>query len=683
MHVTTIIIFLECLGILQASFSTNDDALMTSKQRHILICLNEILQLHLTPRHTLLISLPSLPNNATVRKVTHKYPFGEDFDFHTVDAFLRKTSEDTGRSVQVSRPGAPEPETQHEDYFKFDSCVVFTGFEEKQDDEVLDSIIEQLNMLERRKTWNFKARFIVVASVAENVSLQRLGNRIFKVMWKKYSIMNVLLIITAINFKTDDTANLAPKINDSQVELQLYTWLPYTSHAYCEDLKVALIDKWTSKREFAFKAQLFPEKVPKTFHGCKSKVTTFIYPPAVTKTPDLKYTGLELKYLTIVFKKLNLTVEYNEIPYIFKSHYQQFYYAISKLQPASLDMSVGILPFGGINVSAESTRSYFDFKLKWYVPCPEHASRWRSFYQFFSLNVWMCFCLFIVLAVITMWLLARYSTKFSIRESTNYMTIMNCAYNVWAITIGISAHEKPVSNSLRMFFVVWVWYSLALTTVYQAYFVGFIVNPGFEKSLSTLNDILESGIEYGFTNDMDNIQFSDPTYDIIKKNRTTCQSIFKCLERVIRHKNFSTIADDFHVQYVSTRLLFYNIHIPICSLPNDIMRYSISTYMAKGNPLLYKFNEILKYLIEAGLFDKWNRDFLSNTRLAGQRIDNDDTNFEEIFQNNFFGDNLSYSLVHLQVVFFILLFGHAFGILVLVGEILHYRMYGSMETASS
>ena len=37
--------------------------------------------------------------------------------------------------------------------------------------------------------------------------------------------------------------------------------------------------------------------------------------------------------------------------------------------------------------------------------------------------------------------------------------------------------------SLRIFFIAWVWYSVAMTTVYQAFFIGLPVNPGFEKSL--------------------------------------------------------------------------------------------------------------------------------------------------------------------------------------------------------
>jgi hypothetical protein len=546
-------------------------------------------------------------------------------------------------------------------------------------------MIEQINVLESTGSWNYRARFIVVTAIAATVPIQQLGSKIFEKMWKNYSVMHVLLLISVTNLKVNDTivSNLTPHKNYSQVKLQLYTWFPYTSDTHCENPHVVLIDRWTSKGEFVLNANLFPEKVPKTFHGCKSNVTTFIYPPAVMKTVDSKFTGIEINYLLITLKKLNLTPEYNEIPFKYKSHYEQFSYAINELEPASLDVSIGILPVGGSNVSAEATIPYFDFKVKWYVPCPNPASRWTCMFKIFSLHVWICFCFFLVVAVITMWLLARYAKNNNVRESMNYMTVMYCAYNVWAMTTGISVHEKPISISLRIFFIVWVWHSLAMTTVFQTYFVGFLVNPGFEKSISTLNDIIESGIEYGFMGDMDRIQFSDSIYDIIKKHLKQCPSLFKCLERVIRNKDFATVSDDFHAEYLSTRLLFYDIRTPVCSLPSDIMRYSVSTYMAKGNPLLHRFNEIIRYLLEAGLFGKWKNDFISNTRSAGHPIENDDANFEGITENDFNGDYVSYSLFHLQVIFYILLLGYTFSISVLVGEILYYRTHGSKEKSAS
>jgi hypothetical protein len=584
--------------------------------------------------------------------------------------------------VEVSKPGNTGLDTIHEDFRKHDSYIIFAGLHEEES-RVLDSIIEQLNEIYKRVSWNFRARFIIVASTHVNVPLQQLTLKIFEEMWKYYSIMNVLLVISV----TDDTIKdrLISHENTPQTELLLYTWFPYASQTQCDKLhNTVLIDRWTSKGEFALKANLFPDKVPKTFHGCKSNVITFVYPPAVMEISRGEYTGFEINYLTHIFQKLNLTAVYNIKPYNNNYHFEQFLDTIKELEPSSSDIAIGVLPFGGShNIFAESTIPYADVKITWYVPCPKHASRWRSLYEIFSLPVWLCFSFCMMVAVITMWLMAKYARNHDIRESPNYMTIMYCIYNVWAITTGASVPEKPISLGLRIFFIAWVWFSVAMATVYQTFFVGFIVNPGFKRSITTLNELIYSKIEYGYTGDMKRLQFSDPIYDIIEKNRKICKSMFKCLERVIRHSDFATVSDTFHAEYFKTRLLFHNIHIPLCTLQDDIMRYSVSTYMAKGNPLLNIFNKMIRYLFEAGLFEKLREDFMTDIRLGGHPIESDDANLEGINENYLNGDYSAYSLIHLHVVFYILLLGYGVSILTFLGEALYYTTWVTKSPTTS
>jgi hypothetical protein len=282
-----------------------------------------------------------------------------------------------------------------------------------------------------------------------------------------------------------------------------------------------------------------------------------------------------------------------------------------------------------------------------------------------------------------MWLLAKYETQLQVRESSNYKTIIHCIYNVWAVLTGVTVPQKPFSLSLRIFFTAWVWYSFVMTTVYQTYFIGLLVNPGFEKSITTLNELMESGIEYGYPGDISGMKFSDPTYDIIRKNRKECKTIYKCLQRVTERKDFATIFDSFHAEYFRTRLLFHNIHVNVCTLQEDVIMFWVSMYMAKGNPLLHRFNEIITRMFEAGLFEKWQKDFISSSRLDDHPIDDDDTNFSDFATNELNTDYTSFSLIHLLVVFEALLIGQIFNTLVFLVEVLYYRACISTATSTT
>jgi hypothetical protein len=548
-------------------------------------------------------------------------------------------------------------------------------------------VSEQLQELQRADSWNYRARFVVVTSVHINVSIQELAFKILKEMWEYYSVMDVLTVMSVSNFRFNEIVmdSAIPEGNKSEIDIQLFSWFPYTSPTHCDKVKEAvLVDRWNSDGEFVLKVNLFPEKVPKTFHKCSTKVASFINPPAVMEMSENNYTGLEVNFVELIFKRLNLTAEYNVSPNTKDSYYRMFMQTLGQLEPASSDIAIGVLPLqsGAIHV-AEATIPYIYFKFSWYVPCPNPASLWKSIYMIFGSRVWACINAVEILAVIVMWLLAKYETQLHVRESSNYKTIIYCIFNVWAVFTGVSVPQKPISLSLRIFFVAWVWYSYVMSNLYQTYFIGLLVNPGFEKSITTLHDLIQSGIEYGYPVKMDALLFSDPPYDIIKTNRKTCKSMYKCLQRVIERKDFATIFDSFRAEYFRTRLLFHNIHVPVCTLQEDITVFRVSMYMAKGNPLLNRFNEIITRMFEAGLFDKWWNDFMSRTRLDDHPINDDDTDFSDFATNALNTDYTIISLIHLQVVFLLLLIGQIFSTLVFSVEVLYYRVCITAATSTA
>ena len=361
---------------------------------------------------------------------------------------------------------------------------------------------------------------------------------------------------------------------------------------------------------------------------------------------------------------------------------------IRRLETGSSDIAIGGLPFiSYMNFMVENTFPHFHVKLLWYVPCPYPSLSWKSIYKIFSPLVWACFSAVAILAVIVMWFLAHYETQINVRESSNYKTIIYCIYNVLSVFTGVSVPQKPMSLSLRIFFIAWVWYSVAMTTVYQAYFIGFLVNPGFGKSINTLDDLMKSGIEYGYTRDVDALQLWDPVYRIIRENRKICSSTYKCLQRVLERKDFATIVDNFHAEYFRTRLFFHNIHVPVCTLQENVIMLRISLYMAKGNPLLHRFNEIITRIIEAGLFKKWVNDFMSSPRLDDHPTDDDDddydTNFSDFTTNELNTNYSTLSFIHLHEVFLLLLIGQIISTFVFLVEFLYYRVCFSAATSTT
>jgi hypothetical protein len=250
------------------------------------------------------------------------------------------------------------------------------------------------------------------------------------------------------------------------------------------------VDRWNSDCELVLEINLFPENVPKSFHKCSTKITSYINPPAVMEISDNNYTGLEVNFVEFIFKRLNLMAQSIVSPNTKDSYYRMFMQTVGQLEPSSSDISIGFPFCIRILFKLLGTIPYVHTTVLCYVPCPNSALRWKSIHKIFSSLVWKWFIAAAILALIIIRLLGKYEMRHHVRESTNYKTIMYCIYNVWAVITGVSVPQKTITLSLRIFFIDWVWYSAAMTNVNQAYFIGLLVNPGFEKSITTLNYLI-------------------------------------------------------------------------------------------------------------------------------------------------------------------------------------------------
>ena len=71
--------------------------------------------------------------------------------------------------------------------------------------------------------------------------------------------------------------------------------------------------------------------------------------------------------------------------------------------------------FPGVNPAfdnfSEYTRSYLTIRLVWYTPCAVRYERVSRFFKIFSVDMWICFALSLVLAVITVRCISKYAQK--------------------------------------------------------------------------------------------------------------------------------------------------------------------------------------------------------------------------------------------------------------------------------
>jgi hypothetical protein len=161
-----------------------------------------------------------------------------------------------------------------------------------------------------------------------------------------------------------------------------------------------------------------------------------------------------------------------------------------------------------LDLLTERTHGYLNARYDWYTPCAVKHQRWSRVFNIFSLYMWICFAFSMVLAVITVSCISNYRHKSHLHESNSYSNIFSVTANLIAVTLSVSVNTQPRSAPLRVFFFCWVFYSVAISTVFQAYLTTFLIEPGYEEPIKTVGQILTSDMKFGFY-DQIGVYFND------------------------------------------------------------------------------------------------------------------------------------------------------------------------------
>jgi hypothetical protein len=89
--------------------------------------------------------------------------------------------------------------------------------------------------------------------------------------------------------------------------------------------------------------------------------------------------------------------------------------------------------------------------------------------------------------------------------------------------------------------------------MFQTFFTSVLVDPGLEKQISSLDELLSSGFEYGYDPREDNYFFEDDPSEgkhaIIRANRKSCLDPDKYVRRTLENGDYITLMDEGYEEY--------------------------------------------------------------------------------------------------------------------------------------
>ena len=525
-----------------------------------------------------------------------------------------------------------------------------------------------------KRFWNTEAR-LVVAGANEFSVLQQTD--IFDYL-SKFRIYNCI-IVSREHYIIDKAYSRQINVNDVEIGMKLgvYTWFPYQSSDRCTEVNdITLLDSWviSAKGYFIKNTDLFPIKIRKSFNGCPMKTVVREVRPFVEMfyMNGKVYNGSdigewEVALLRIIVQHMNMTFAHVPTPKDFAIEPG----LVNDLFTAMTAKEIYIV-LGGVKRSImvyttfELTNSYHTTHFRWYVPCSIKYPRFSRMFRIMSVEMWLVLIISILIAAILTTIVGRYSFT---TEWQSYKTLTSSLTNVLSVILGVAVSTMPRTPSLRSLFLSWVCFSVAFTTVFQAFLTTFLIDSGYKTPIQNMEELFESGIKLAYDPGFSFIVEIGEELEVSKvhENRAICEPFLVCLDWAMHQKNVSIMLFDieFEIRNAIDGYSSENSKPLLCGLEDGaLFPASYTMLMFHGDPLMRRVNEIVISMYEAGVYNHWISLHVSMQRILYRKV----TTVQS--PNGYYSFNLN----HMQPSFYVLLMGWCLSALCFVVEVLYNRV---------
>jgi len=395
--------------------------------------------------------------------------------------------------------------------------------------------------------------------------------------------------------------------------------------------------------------------------------TLYIYRTYPNGSVFMKVIGTEMDLLWIVLRQMNMTFVHVPTPTEFEiQNGWKINYLINAMLAKDAYIALGDLGSLVYLVSYLDTAStYYITNIRWYVPCSVKYPRWSSIFRILSVELWLVLIVSIVTAAISTTLLGRYSCT---SEWQGYKTLTSSLTNLWAVILCVSVSTMPRATSLRWLFLAWVCFSLAFSTVFQAFLTTFLIDSGYKTPIQNLDELFASGIKLAYpqaftflVNKSDDSEESD-----VQRNYFNCPSFDFCVNLAMYQKNVSILLSDMLAEGYIARGDFVgeNSEPLVCRLEDGVVYTTgLTMVMFHGDPLMRRVTEITDRVVAAGIYNHWISRRKHWLKLLSRKIaivHPLDTYY-------------SFNLYHVQPAFYALFIGWCLSTLCFLFEVLYNR----------
>ena len=361
-------------------------------------------------------------------------------------------------------------ENMYTDIHQHGSYIILISGPCKEWEQHISSLWDQLYELsENERMWlsrNPRGQYIVsVMLYCTHLDNNHIARAILNQLWN-YHITNAAVLFLKSNEHGGNDLQQNTNYSTQGTYLELHTWYPYENSERCNPDEGTVPVKVFTVRNLSDirRSDIFRGHFGKNLYGCAVYVQVEITPPSVYPPKRIWYNnsgyhniyedGIEIELLRIIGNALNITLDIEDSTRV------EFRNVTPSIYAGRIATYVSALDY-----LTERTRGYLSARVDWYTPCAIKHQRLGRFFKIFSLDMWICFALSMVLAVITVRCISNYRHKSHLHQSKSYSNIFSVTTNMIAVSLSVFVNTQPRSAPLRLFFFCWVCYSIAISSV--------------------------------------------------------------------------------------------------------------------------------------------------------------------------------------------------------------------------
>lgn len=273
------------------------------------------------------------------------------------------------------------------------------------------------------------------------------------------------------------------------------------------------------------------------------------------------------------------------------------------------------------------------------VPKSGTVPFWRASLTTFQVDTWYC-----ILGVFVFVMGAFLVCGVLLQKRNNITLDKNkTVFYLFSICMSQSVERKPKNMTFRVMFIIFVYFVLIISSIYQGWFVEKVTAPAHWKEINSIQEIVDSKLKVtSYTQVIRNLIVNsvNPLLQKLKYRLVEFRGFSNVFNQIARKRDLTLFGTKPFLKYMLQFEIGAESHDIYHVVEERVAFLSKALPVSKGFPCLERMSTLILRMHEVGLSDKWWMDFVNRC--------------DHLHKENVLAGPASLTVLHLQVAFFIL-----------------------------